>query len=104
MVKMKGGYELNGLNNEKEKTMPVDKYYEFSRNAFFQSSDTASEHLKRILPIDFYHGDENDLGDVGYRLIKIPDNREERKSRIAEILSNGKDRTDTGNSHCFDFL
>lgn len=66
-------------------------YYEFPTTVI---AANLAKILKSIVPSDFVIGDEDNEGDLQFRLIRVPNDPEECKRRIEEIAENGSDRTD----------
>ena len=79
---------------EQEMPSGMASYFEFSEDELYQKIE---QILTSIAPPNFIVGDFSRLhqeGDLGIRVIRLPDDSEERKRRVAEIAENGCDRTD----------
>lgn len=79
----------------------MQRYHAIPRDEFLAALDA---HLKALVPTEFKLGSADEVGDIRFRLVSLPDDPTQREARIEDILKKGTDRTDPKVTSRYDSL
>lgn len=91
------------MMNTPENSQEQDQapYYEFARGEFVPNME---EILRRIIPLEFNIGSEDELGDIRFRFFNLPEDSEEKKQTLDKVREIASDRTNSSIRSMFESL